>query len=303
MKLKRFFIWMLMLALLMPTLALAEGERVKRVYRVGNEDAVPFAEDAETFDLYVCPILGGDSMVLTMQGQVMLVDMGKDASYETIRAVMEDVGVERIDIAFNSHPHFDHIGSTKKIIEDYEVGVFMTAFPENFTASSVMQSAMMKALHAAEVPVQRVGDGDVIELGDVKMTVMQHEKYDHPNPRSAMLMVEYGDCRLLLTADLTGEAQIYMAKNKDLKADIFKYPHHGLNKLAVEFMEAIDAEYCFITHGYLDSKQAQQQLTKYGIPHDFATWGVIHLSCNGEYWLVEQTLTEEGQGYAEHFGR
>lgn len=296
---KRMLALLLILALMLPCLALAEGE--KRVYRVGDGDAVPFAEDAVTLDLYVCPILGGDSMVITVGDQVMLVDMGKDSSYEIISGVLEELNIGKIDIAFNTHPHFDHIGGIKQIIDHYEVGTFMTAFPENFTGSSVMQVAMMKALHAAGVPVERVQDGDVIQLGDARMTVMQHERYDHPNPRSAMLMVEYGECRLLLTADLTGEAQIYMARNKDLKADIFKYPHHGLNKLAVEFLEGIGAEYCFITHGYLDSKEAQKQLTKYGIPHDFATWGVIHLSSNGEYWLVEQTLSEEGQSYDAFF--
>lgn len=298
---RRIWAWLLVLMMLMPCTVMAEGE--KRVFRVDEEGAVPFAPDAETFDLYVCPLMGADCMVLMSQGQTMLVDMGKEANYPTIRAVLEDLNIARVDIAFNSHPHKDHLGSMKLLMKDYEIGAFMTAFPEDYRGHSVIQSSTLKEIHAADIPVVRVGDGDGFALGGAKMTVIQHDRYEQANPCSAMLKIEYGACTMLLTGDLTGEAQLYIARNNDLKADVFKYPHHGLNKLATEFLEAIDAEYAFITHGYKDTLDAQKQLTKYGVAHDFATWGVIHLSSNGEYWLVEQALTEDGKIYDDFYRR
>lgn len=296
---QRIGCWLLVLSLILPCLTLAETD--KRVYRVGEADAVPFAVDAETFDLYVCPLMGADCLVLMAQGQTMLVDMGKENHAPAIRAVLENLNIGRIDIAFNSHPHSDHLGAMKLLVNDYDIGTFITAFPEDYRGHSVIQSSTLKAVHAADIPVVRVYDGDTIALGDAQMTVIQHDRYDQANPCSAMLKIQFGACSLLLTGDLTGEAQLYIARNYDLKADIFKYPHHGLNKLAVEFLEAIDAEYAFIPHGYKDTLDAQKQLTKYGIAHDFATWGVIHLSSNGEYWLVEQALTEEGKIYDDFY--
>ena len=269
----------------------------QKVYRVG--EGTPFAEGTETFDLYVCPLLGADSMLLTCGGQNMLVDMGKANDYEIIRGVLEDQGIDHIDIAFNTHPHTDHLGSMIQILRDYSVGQFMTGFDDDYTADEVVQRSTVKAVRAAGVPVVRIEDGDTFTLGGARMTVIRQTKYmytvPNPNPFSAMLMVEYGDCRLLLCADVVQNAQLYIAQTHDLKADIIKWPHHGLNKVYREFMENADPAYAFITHGYMNTMEAQAQLNQYGIPHDFATWGVIHLSANGEYWLVDQQLNELGK--------
>ena len=50
-------------------------------------------------------------------------------------------------------------------------------------------------------------------------------------------------------------------------------------------------------------RSAREQLEQYGIPHDFATWGPIHLETNGEDWLVGQDLNEQGQRMAVKTGR
>ncbi|MBQ9197000.1 MAG: MBL fold metallo-hydrolase [Clostridia bacterium] len=291
---KRFFALLLMLTLAFST---AQAEGVRRVYRAGEREA--FAEDAETFDLYVCPLLGADCMLLTCGGQTMLVDMGKANDYDLIREVLNAQGVERIDIAFNTHPHTDHLGSMIQLLEDYPVGRFMTAFDDDYTAEEVVQRSTLRAVRAAGVPVTRVEDGDTFALGNARMTVVRQTKYmypePNPNPFSAMLMVEYGDCRLLLCADVVQSAQLYIAQTHDLKADIMKWPHHGLNKVYRELLENVQPEYAFITHGYMNTTEAQEQMNRYGIPHDFATWGVIHLSTDGQYWLVDQQLNEMGE--------
>ena len=293
---KRKLLWLLILALFLPCAARAEAQR--RVYRADEEGAVPFAEDAQTLDLYVCPLLGADSMILTVQGRTVLVDMGAVTSYETIDGLLQELGVERIDIAFNSHPHDDHLGGMKQIAEKYHVGVFMTAFPENYTDSSVIQKSELRALRAAGIPVVAISDGDAITIGGARMTVIRQEKYKSPNRLSAMLRIEYGDCALLLTGDVEDAAQPYLAELYELRADIFKYPHHGLSKLNMAFLEAIGAEYTFFTHGSGDTKEAQRRMDKAGIPYDFATWGVIHIATDGEYWLVEQWLNEKGLRYS-----
>ena len=286
-----------LLALLLTLVCLCGALAEKRVYFAGEEDAVPFAQDAQTLDLYVCPILGADSMILTAQGQAMLVDMGANTAYRVIRELLEQLGIEKIDIAFNSHPHNDHLGSIKDIVDHYPVDVFITAFPEDYTGSAVIQKQGIKAVRAADVPILTVADGDTLTLGDARMTVIQQTEFDTPNERSAMLRIEYGNCTLLLTGDVCESAQPLLAQTHELSADIFKYPHHGLTPLDEAFLAAVGGEYAFIPHGYLNTKDAQKQLTQAGIRHDFATWGTIHLSTDGEYWLVEQWLTEDGKRY------
>ena len=283
------------LFLLSPVLA----EQEKTVYRL--TEPVPFDKGTETFDLYVCPLLGGDCMLLTCCGEIMLVDMGKANDYAAIRDVLDGQGITYIDIAFNTHPHTDHLGSMIQILADYPVGRFMTAFPEDYTGNEVIQVSTLRALHEAQVPVITVDDGYAFSLGEARVQVIRQTRYGNPNPMSAMLKITYGERSILLCADVIGSAQGYLAETHDLKADIFKYPHHGLNSVMREFLLGISPEYAVITHGYANTAEAQMQLDRAGIPYDFATWGEIHLSTDGQTWRVYQRLNENGIVWNEKY--
>ena len=268
-----------------------------------KEDAPPFEPDDNLLHLYVCPLLGADSMILMQGDEIMMVDMGKANQYEDIKGVLHCLGVERIKYAFNTHPHDDHLGSMKYLVDDFAFDTFMTAFPDDYTGESIIQVSTLKVLNERGIPVEKVEDGYVFTLGDAKLTVLRQSKYKNPNPQSCMLMVEFGDRKMLLTADVIGSAQQLFADTKDLDADLFKFPHHGLNKVIADFLTDISPEYAIFTHGYANTKDAQKQLDKAGVWYDFATWGLIHLSTNGEYWIVDQQLNEQGLIYEEKYGK
>ena len=278
--------------------SLAE-ETPRRVFTA--EKAQPFGEDEAIFHVYVCPLMGADCMILVQGNDVMLVDMGKANQYADIKNVLDTLGIEHIKYAFNTHPHDDHLGSMKKLVSDVTFDVFMTAFPDNYTGNSIIQQSTIDVIKRAGIPIERIEDGYTFSLGDAQLTVMQQSVYRMPNPRSCMLMAELGECKILLAADVIGDSQQLFADTKDLDADILKYPHHGLNRVITDFLSDISPEYAVFTHGYLDTQDAQLQLDKANIWYDFATWGLIHLSTNGEYWIVEQTPTEEGRIYEEKY--
>lgn len=63
-----------------------------------------------------------------------------------------------------------------------------------------MKSAV-KFMKANNIPIEQIGNGDTFTLGEdggVKMTVIQYHKSSWGvNDQSAMLMVQYGDRRML----------------------------------------------------------------------------------------------------------
>lgn len=292
---------LLLLATGMAQAGMAQAEG--RVFMAG--EAEPFAPGEALLHVYVCPLLGADAMVLTQGEQVMLVDMGKDHQAADIMAVLDSLGIEHINVAFNTHPHDDHVGALPALLEKYSFGFFVTGFPENLKrGKSVIQRETMAALADAGVKVVHMDDGDGLFLGDAEAQVIRLNEGSLVNPRSCMLMVRYGECRLLLAADVTAEAQRELARTReDLRADILKYPHHGLGRLAKEFLAAVAPEYAVFTHGSKNTRAAQGQLKAKGVDFGFATWGVIHLSTNGQYWLVEQELTPAGKRYQRELGR
>lgn len=61
--------------------------------------------------LYVCPLMGADCMLLTFEEHSMLVDMAKESQAEDVLAMLKEAGLDAVEIAFNSHPHNNHVGS------------------------------------------------------------------------------------------------------------------------------------------------------------------------------------------------
>ena len=123
-----------------------------------------------------------------------------------------------------------------------------------------------------------------------------------PNDLSAMLMVRYGDCSILLAADVENYAQQVLAELYDLKADILKYPHHGLSGLEQVFMDEVDPEDVVIPHGSTDTEPAQNYLKNAGYHRiAFASWGIIVMQTDGRKWIVHQEIIPRLQDYSVWF--
>ena len=172
-KLLAVFLAVMLLISLIP--ALAEDAPVQRVFSA--EEAEPFAEDDNLLHLYVCPLLGADSMILVQGNEAMLVDMGKANQYEVIKGVLNDLGVTHIKYAFNTHPHDDHLGSMKYLVNDFTFDTFMTAFPDDSSGDSIIQRSTLKIINEKGIPVEKVDDGSTFTLGEAKLTVMRQTKY------------------------------------------------------------------------------------------------------------------------------
>lgn len=279
----------------------AWGEE-KRVYRAGETE--PFAAEETLLQLRVCPLLGADSMLLTLGEHSMLIDMGNEGDAAAVaRMVNQEAGLKRVEYAFSTHPHSDHISGLPGLLSSVGIDTFLTVFPLDYrdtTGPDVRQIRAVRALNEANVPIETLDDGDVIPFGDAKITVLRQHQFT-TNNRSAMLLVEYGDCRLLLTADVENQGQAVLLKTYDVHADIMKFAHHGVTKMDQAFLEAVHPELAFFTHGSGNTKDAQRQLKSMSIPHLFATWGTITLSCNGEKWIVEQDVLPEMKDYAARY--
>lgn len=284
-----------LLALLMlPALSLGEG---KRVYLAG--ETAPFGADEKLLTLRVCPLVGADSMLLTLDGEhSMLIDMARKVQADDVLSMLSGAGLDRVDFAFNTHPHEDHLGGLPPLLKKIGMGAFMTAFPLDYTAACTRQLSAVRALREADVPIHTVQDGDLLEFGGARIEVLQQTRFFTPNDASAMLHITYGECSILLTADVEGPGQDLLLERGVPRADVMKMPHHGLNAVRDEFLAAVAPELTFIPHGSLNSQQVQRQLRDAGVPVLFASWGPITLSTNGERWIVLQEIFEDMQRHA-----
>ena len=286
----------------------------KEPVRVFFEDETePFPEGAELLTLYVFPLQGADCMLLTYKEHTLLVDAGRPTQAEEVQGVLKSLGISSVEYLFNTHPHSDHIGGVVPLLDaGFGIGTFLTVFPhdyvENYNAYDYYGETL-RALDKAAVPVKDMKTEDKIPFGGPDITIMRiPDKYLYDgltcNEMAAMLMVKLGECSVLLTADIepSGDSQILLSRLYDLKADILKYPHHGMSILAAAFMREVDPEYSFFTHGAANTRDAQALLIHNGYTRmSFATWGLITLQTDGTKWIVRQDIRPDMVETAETY--
>ncbi len=298
----------LLLVLTLPALALAEG--TQKVFF--EDETKAFPEDAELLTLRVCPLLGADCMLLTLGEHSMLVDTGRKMQAGTVLEVLKEAGLTSVEYVFSTHPHQDHLGGMIPMLEaGLDVGTFFTVFPHDyveFIGDYEVQPETIKALEAKGIPVADLKPDDTIPFGNAEITVLRIPDSSIGtsartcNDMSAMLMVKYGDCSVLLTADVERMDEIELAELYDLKADILKYPHHGMSVIEPVFLDEIRPEFVFFTHGAGDTHNAQVQIYQAGYERMcFATWGTITMRTDGTKWIVKQEILPEYTEIAERY--
>ena len=93
-----------------------------------------------------------------------------------------------------------------------------------------------------------------------------------------------------------------LAELYDLKADILKFPHHGLTAMASAFLDEVKPEFVFITHGTYDTARGQEQMKNRGYHRvAFATLGMIIMQTDGTKWIVRQEILPERQAFYEKY--
>lgn len=281
--------WLIICLALFLVIPSAPAE-TRRVYFA--REAPPFDENAPLLHLYVADLVGADCMLLILEGHSMLIDMGKENQVPQILSLLDAVGVSSVDHAFNTHPHSDHLGGMIQLLDHLDVERFYTCFAEDACGSAMVQRQTIPVLREHGIPIIHMTQDDIIPFGEALVRVFHQPKAKTVNQRSAMLHITYGECSILLAADVSEVTQTRFGERYDLKADILKYPHHGLGRLNYPFLRSVAPEYTFFTHGSSNSLKAQEQMDREGIPYSFAAWGPIHLSTDGQIWRVDQWVNE-----------
>ncbi len=303
MKKKTYILLTVIITVIASLLWLPVQAEEKKVFFKGE---IPdFSEDTAVMDLYVAPLMSADSMLLKIGDKTMLIDSGTTSGYRDVLQMLQDLNVTRLDYFFNTHPHDDHLGGIQGLLKSIEIGEVLTRFPADYKQIPLQKNIMKRILDAG-IPVTEIGNRTEMEFAGAHLTFFWHENIkDTLNNRSCMLNIRFGNCTLLLTADVENNAvqDKLVSEFPDLmKADVLKYPHHGLSKASLNFIDAVDPEIAFINTGFYDSKNGQKTLNKRDIPYTFSTWGVIHFSTDGNCWITEHLLKEQSVNNPERFG-
>jgi len=236
-----------------------------------------------------------DAMLLECGGEFMLVDGGSGQFRDRLYAAVDAAGVKKFKYLFSTHSDNDHVHGLIYLMRSgrYEVETFTTINKKSYRDDAGYHKQAVNATEKYDIPYYIVSDMESLTLGGADMTVLRCTESWGQNARSAVLAVQFGERRILLTGDIDYRVMDQFVEKYDefiLHADIMKAPHHGLATIKAPFLK-VDAEMIFIPnkkkkvpgkfHSYMKKNAPDTKLMYCGD-------GTMHMETDGVDWYVWQ---------------
>ena len=266
----------------------------------------------------------GDAILIQTGKQTVLVDTSDTDERELLVRELEKFSVTKIDKLILTHPHADHIGSAKALINPSKKEVTANPYLEKISVAEVYDNGIlstsqlyksyMKAINVKGITHTALKAGDTLDLGGgVKFNVLYptselvkavddgKQKTD-PNNESIVGKLTYKKFSMMFTGDAEKEAEAAVLANnkaKALKCDVLKAGHHGSYTASTkDFVAAVNPSVVLISCG-----PDEERRNTYGHPHlvpleNYLAQGVDGKNIFCTRWNGTVTITSDGKNFS-----
>ena len=136
-----------------------------------------------------------------------MIDCGDERAANRGAVLLKQLGIEKIDILFNTHLHHDHINGLEITDDTAKVGEVRICFSPDLTESGLR---LLRTTQERNIPLKEYRNGDEYTMGDgeVKLLFLKNnETYLDMNNQSAQTLVTYGERSILFMADMERPGQ------------------------------------------------------------------------------------------------
>ncbi|WP_293726327.1 ComEC/Rec2 family competence protein [uncultured Phascolarctobacterium sp.] len=197
----------------------------------------------------------GDSILVQTRDKNILIDSGERKEASKLLEKLEDNKVEQLDMLVATHPHADHIGGMKAVLNRFLV---KQVYDSGQSYKTKMYGDFRAQVEKDAIPFEVLRGGQEIAVNEmVKLKVLSpRELYkgtaSDANNNSLVLRLEYDDFSMLLTGDIQAAVEEDLLKNcpQDLAAQVLKVAHHGSKTSSInEFLAAVRPKVAIISSG------------------------------------------------------
>ncbi|MGQ9512124.1 DNA internalization-related competence protein ComEC/Rec2 [Thermodesulfitimonas sp.] len=208
---------------------------------------------------------GDSALVRTPGGGVILIDAGgwpgelegkrPDGAGMRVVRYLRRQGVRHIDVLVLTHPHEDHCGGARAVVE--RLPVRLVVVPPLSRGIVPPYDRLLDDLRARGIHVCTAKGGDRIRLDPaVEVAVLgplpvgKAPAAPTLNDASLVLRLRYKERSVLFAADVEQEGQgCLLRSGVRLQSDVLKVPHHGSAHFLPAFYQAVHPEVAVISVG------------------------------------------------------
>ena len=214
----------------------------------------------------------GDGILLRSGRGAMLIDGGSTSEKKLgeyrLEPCLKSCGVSVIEYAFVSHGDLDHISGVRYLLESCEeIEIRNLLLPCQGREDDALLS-LAELARARGTKVSLIEAGESFYMEGIGVTCLYPGISDLPadkNEESEVLKVDYGNCHILFTGDMSGEGELRLLSALSEKPgvlseiQILKTAHHGSRFSSGEtFLDALGVKWAVISYAEGNS---------YGHPH------------------------------------
>lgn len=195
----------------------------------------------------------GDCLLFHSENHTMLLDTGglvyeenHSLYYETIKPLLESLGIRRLDALVLSHGDYDHVGEALLLIQDFPISQVYF----NTNAFSPLEEEIRLSLDKEKIPYRSLDQKETFSIGKFSFTSL-HALNASENASSTVLFGHYQAYSFLLMGDATIETEAYLMNHYTFPPLLFlKVGHHGSNtSSSSSFIHSLDIQYALISVG------------------------------------------------------
>ena len=200
----------------------------------------------------------GDAILIQTGKQTILIDTALTKMHDILVQDLEKFSVTKIDKLILTHPHADHIGGAKMLLNPTQEELATYPYLKKISVAEVYDNDVaytsklyrnfMKAINKKGTPCQSLKTGDTLDFGNgVKFTVLnptaefvetinaknfdKNDRQYNINNGSIVGKLTYKNFSMMFTGDCEKESEAKILANnnaENLKCDILKSGHHGI---------------------------------------------------------------------------
>lgn len=239
------------LIILLAFLIINNQDKIKNLFNQNNNqnqnDYINMNNDL--LKVHYLDVGQGDSIFIELpNNETMLIDAAESYQSENIINYLKNLNYQKIDYVIGTHPHTDHIGGLKDIINTFEIGkIYM---PKVVSTTKTYENLLM-TIKEKNLKINTAKAGTtIIDTDALKINILapNNSTYTELNNYSVVTKITYGTTKFLFMGDAEKLSENEIKEN--VSADVIKIGHHGSNtSSSIDFIKKVNAKYGIISVG------------------------------------------------------